>query len=227
MAPDDREAGVRGTLRDFESTRYRYATWARRPSRSTVSMGSRSASSDPSTSGSMVRRSSSTPARPSRSSSSWASRAGRTPGTSWPRCCGPSRTTNPRGARSVARCPSCAPRSAGGGSSPAGRPCPSTAPGSTSTCRSSRPPPGRATTRACAGRRRSRAVRSWPGSRCATARTSTIGARRARSPSSDWSGTCSTGWRRPPRPPATCRARSPQRRAASTSIRWTNPLGVS
>ena len=80
---------------------------------------------------------------------------------------------------------------------------------------------------ACAGRRRSRAVRSWPGSRSATARTSTIGGRRARSPSSDWLVTCSSGWRRPPRPRETCPARSRLPRAGSTSIRWMNPLGVS
>ena len=72
--------------------------------------------------------------------------------------------------------------------------------------RSSRPPPRRATSPACAARPRWRAARSSPASRSATARTSTIGGRRARSLSSDRSGTCSSGWRRRPRPTGTCPA---------------------
>ena len=118
----------------------------------------------------MARRSSSTPARPSRSWSCWGSKADPTPGTSWPRCCGPSRTTNR--ARSALRRTLSVLRSALGGRwvvvGPIGR-----RPRRRRRPRRSRGARGRRRVGRprgpAPGGRRWRAVRSWPGSRSATA----------------------------------------------------------
>ena len=120
---------------------------------------------------STARRSSSTRARRSRSSPCSPSSGGRSPATSSPRSSGPSRTTSPRVAPSVGRCPCSARRARRpvaarrpvGGRARRTRRRAST---SRASRRRRRPPVRR---RSCRRRRR-RAARSSPGSRSATAR---------------------------------------------------------